>query len=738
MSATPKVGGPKLSLKVNKLPADELALTNKVFVNPEDFKALKPGPGEYVLLKDFVFTVDEHKSVPKGTIGLSSVQRRFVLVSLNEPVDVSPFASNTDMPIYISSLNLEVDYLAKNKKGDEFKSEDITKVLLREFANQCFTTEQRFVADFNGVNLEFRVKGVEVVNLAAFAKGDENAPVAEKAHRGILHGKSLFVIEKAAGSTLKIVGGNNQAPALFKPKWNFESMGIGGLDKEFSDIFRRAFASRVFPPEVVQKLGIKHVKGMLLYGPPGTGKTLMARQIGKMLNGKEPQIVNGPEILNKYVGQSEENIRNLFKAAEAEYKEKGDFSDLHIIIFDEIDAICKQRGSRNDGTGVQDTVVNQLLSKIDGVDALNNILIIGMTNRKDLIDEALLRPGRLEVHMEINLPDEKGRLQIFKIHTAAMQNNNSLGSDVDLEDLAARTKNFSGAEIEGLVKSATSFALNRQIDVSDGVKVKASDIKVTKADFDRALDEIHPAFGVDNEEFSNCIRNGIINYGPRVEKLINAFATFVNQVRHSNRTPLVSLLLEGLPGSGKTALAAKVATESGFPYVKLISPETLIGYSETGRCSKITKIFEDSYKSPLSCIVVDDIERLLDYVRIGPRFSNAVLQTLAVLLKKEPPTGKRLLIISTTANRNIIQDLELAEIFTAALNVPQISSQDEFRRVLEELQTFDSIGDLDSAVRAFKTPISIKRLIMITEMAKQGKDSGSIVQRFHQSMQDNS
>jgi len=737
MSATPKPTGSKLTLKVNKLPADELALTNKVFVCPEDFKALKTGPGDYVLIKDFVFTVDEHKSVPKGNIGLSSVQRRFVLVSLNEPLDVAPYVATGDT-IYISSLNLEVDYLSKNKKGDEIKADELTKVLLREFANQCFTVEQRFVADFLGINLEFRVKGVEVVNLAAFAKGDENAPVAEKAQRGILHGKSLFVIEKAAGSALKIVGGNAQAPALFRPKWNFESMGIGGLDKEFSDIFRRAFASRVFPPEVVQKLGIKHVKGMLLYGPPGTGKTLMARQIGKMLNGKEPQIVNGPEILNKYVGQSEENIRNLFKAAEAEYKEKGDYSDLHIIIFDEIDAICKQRGSRNDGTGVQDTVVNQLLSKIDGVDALNNILVIGMTNRKDLIDEALLRPGRLEVHMEINLPDEKGRLQIFRIHTAAMKNNNSLGADVDLEDLAARTKNFSGAEIEGLVKSATSFALNRQIDVSDGVKVKASDIQVTKADFDRALDEIIPAFGVDNEEFSNCIRNGIINYGPRVEKLLNSFATFVNQVRHSNRTPLVSLLLEGTAGSGKTALAAKVATESGFPYVKLISPETLIGYSETGRCTKITKIFEDSYKSPLSCIVVDDLERLLDYVRIGPRFSNAVLQTLAVLLKKEPPSGKRLLIISTTSNRNIIQDLELAEIFTAALSVPQISSPDEFRRVLEELQTFESPADLDAAIRAFKTPISIKRLIMITEMARQGKESGTIVQRFHQSMQDNS
>jgi hypothetical protein len=99
----------------------------------------------------------------------------------------------------------------------------------------------------------------------------------------------------------------------------FEDMGIGGLDKEFSSIFRRAFASRLFPPKIIAQWGIKHVKGMLLYGPPGTGKTLIARQIGKMLAQKEPKIVNGPEILNKFVGESESNIRKLFEDAEAEW-----------------------------------------------------------------------------------------------------------------------------------------------------------------------------------------------------------------------------------------------------------------------------------------------------------------------------------------------------------------------------------------------------------------------------------
>jgi vesicle-fusing ATPase len=148
-----------------------------------------------------------------------------------------------------------------------------------------------------------------------------------------------------------------------------------------------------------------------------------------------------------------------------QYKAKGDESGLHIIIFDELDAICKQRGSTNNGTGVGDSIVNQLLSKLDGVDQLNNILIIGMTNRLDMIDEALTRPGRLEVHMEISLPDEKGRLQILTIHTAKMRDNGVMDRDVNLPELAAITKNFSGAEIGGLVKSATSFAFNRHVKV---------------------------------------------------------------------------------------------------------------------------------------------------------------------------------------------------------------------------------------------------------------------------------
>merc|ERR1719499_409926 len=294
-----------------------------------------------------------------------------------------------------------------------------------------------------------------------------NGQVRSKVSSGLVVAQTELEFTQGNSGKVHVLSSKVQQRSIFRPDFNFEEMGIGGLSKEFGNIFRRAFAARVFPPHVVRDLGISHVRGMLLYGPPGTGKTLIARQLAKFLKAAEPKIVNGPEILNKYVGQAEENIRNLFADAEKEYKQQGDNSQLHVVIFDEIDSICKARGSKSDSTGVHDSIVNQLLSKIDGVDALNNILLIGMTNRMDLIDEALLRPGRLEVHVEISLPDEGGRLEILNIHTKTMQESGKLDKSVSLEALAGQTKNFSGAELEGLIRSATSFALNRKVNITD-------------------------------------------------------------------------------------------------------------------------------------------------------------------------------------------------------------------------------------------------------------------------------
>ncbi|KAH8094942.1 vesicular-fusion protein SEC18 [Cristinia sonorae] len=711
-------------------PSDALALSNCLIVHPSDF-----AQGQHVFVKQqFPLTTrhDNTGQLAPGTIGASGMQRQWIGLSVSGDevtVEPTPF-----QPLYLQSIDLEVGFLRRGHEiAEVFSADEMGHNFTKAFGNIVFSVGQILVFEFHGQNLKAQVKGISVLELAdAQRKGGSGAPT----NFGVLMEKTDVTFIKSGDSAIKIKSSAKKAPpnAILAPNFKFEDMGIGGLDSEFSTIFRRAFASRVFPPGLVDKLGIQHVKGILLHGPPGTGKTLMARQIGKMLNAREPKIVNGPEILNKYVGASEENVRKLFADAEKEYKQKGDESGLHIIIFDELDAICKQRGSTNSGTGVGDSVVNQLLSKMDGVDQLNNILIIGMTNRLDMIDEALLRPGRLEVHMEISLPDEKGRYQILNIHTSKMRNNGVMDSDVDLLELAQATKNFSGAEIGGLVKSATSFAFSRHVKVGTlaGVSDDIENLRVNRGDFLQALEEVTPAFGVAKEEMEQVVQNGIIHYAPVIDELLHSGELFVEQVRSSSRTPLVSVLLHGPPASGKTALAATIAQASQYPFMKLLSPESMVGFSESQKVAAINKVFADSYKSPLSVIVVDSLERLLDFTPIGPRFSNAVLQALMVLLTRRPPKGRRLLVISTTSVRPVLTDLGLSESFDAELRIAPVSTLRSLEYVLDAVELFHDEKQRRQAIRMLQQAgfgeedeqnsrlnIGIKKLLGMIEMARQ-------------------
>ncbi|KAJ3283376.1 transport between ER and Golgi ATPase protein [Borealophlyctis nickersoniae] len=732
-------------LRVVKAPNEALARLNCVLVSPH---SLDPSV-KYVLLEgQFPFTVKIVDKVPPG----QEVRVR--------PYD--PFAETPDC--YIGTLNVQVSFLLKTAESSEtFDTTEMQTIFTQSFDGQIFSEGQSLNMDFHGADLHFAIVGIHLVDLNALAGGGHaQGQPGKRARRGVLMKQTAINFTKRADSSIRLKAAKSSTPnAILQPNFSFEDLGIGGLDQEFSGIFRRAFASRIFPPSVVEKLGIQHVKGILLYGPPGTGKTLMARQIGKMLNAKEPQIVNGPEILNKYVGQSEENIRKLFAAAEQEYKARGEESSLHIIIFDELDAICKQRGSTGGNTGVGDSVVNQLLAKMDGVEQLNNILIIGMTNRLDMIDEALLRPGRLEIHMEISLPDEHGRLQILNVHTAKMRTHNLLESDVNLQELANLTKNFSGAEIAGLVKSATSFSFNRHIKVGAQVTVDPDydKIKVARDDFLAALDEVHPAFGVSELELQQCVANGIVKFSSKIESILSDGQLFIEQVRNSKRTPLVSVLLHGPSGSGKTALAATLAMASDFPFIKLISPESMVGYTEQAKMSHINKVFNDAYKSPLSVIVIDAIERLLDYVAIGPRFSNSVLQTLLVLLKKAPQKvgshsfaprlkippadliGKnhRLLILATTSQRHVLEQMEMTDAFNASVYVPNITDLNAVDIVLRDLQTFTdpererALQMLRTSGVASRISVGIKKLLMMAEMASQDVDK---VEKFVMTLTD--
>ncbi|KAL3576994.1 hypothetical protein D5086_022277 [Populus alba] len=705
---------------VTNTPGADLALTNFAYCSPSDLHNFAvPGTKLFLALvaDSFVLSLSyplltPHENIRTGQIALNAIQRRHARVSSGDTISVRRFIPPEDYNLAL--LTLELEFVKKGTRNEQIDAVILANQLRKRFSKQVMTSGQKVTFEYHGNNYIFTVTQAAV-------EGREDSKDAE---RGMISSDTYIVFEASNSSGIKIVNQREAASSnIFRQKeFNLQSLGIGGLGAEFADIFRRAFASRVFPPHVTSKLGIKHVKGMLLYGPPGTGKTLMARQIGKMLNGREPKIVNGPEVLSKFVGETEKNVRDLFADAENDQRTNGDQSDLHVIIFDEIDAICKSRGSTRDGTGVHDSIVNQLLTKIDGVESLNNVLLIGMTNRKDLLDEALLRPGRLEVQVEISLPDENGRLQILQIHTNKMKENSFLSPDVNLQELAARTKNYSGAELEGVVKSAVSFALNRQLSLDDLTKpVDEESIKVTMDDFLHALHDIVPAFGASTDDLERCRLNGMVDCGDRHKHIYQRAMLLVEQVKVSKGSPMVTCLLEGPSGSGKTALAATVGIDSDFPYVKIISAETMIGLQESTKCARIVKVFEDAYKSPLSIIILDDIERLLEYVAIGPRFSNIISQTLLVLLKRLPPKGKRLLVLGTTSEVSFLDSVGICDAFSVTYLLPTLKAEDA-KKVLKQLNVFAE-DDISAAAEALDD-MTIKKLYMLIEMAAQGEQGG--------------
>ncbi|KAI6018275.1 P-loop containing nucleoside triphosphate hydrolase protein [Pisolithus marmoratus] len=726
-------------------PNESLALRNCLVVHPSEFPN-----GAHVLVNGrFPVTIchDTSGSISPGLVAVPASLRQWMELSLSGDsvsIGLLPSPPHSQAPPFLQSIDLYASFWKRGYVNDvPYNVDEMVQKFLAAYSGLVLAPGGILTVDFKGDKLKLVVASMNVVELP-----DEKPGGKTQIEMGVLMQKTDINILKEGDSPMRLKSGGRRAAtnAIIAPNFKFEDMGIGGLDDEFGAIFRRAFASRVFPPTLVEKLGIQHVKGILLYGPPGTGKTLIARQIGKMLNAREPKVVNGPEILNKYVGASEENIRKLFADAEKEFKEKGDESGLHIIIFDELDAVFKQRGSTNSGTGVGDSVVNQLLAKMDGVDRLNNILVIGMTNRLDMIDEALLRPGRLEVHMEISLPDARGRYQILRIHTAKMRTNKVMDNDVDLEELAQRTKNYSGAEIEGFVKSATSFALNRHVKVGTlaGISDDVENLRVNRDDFLRALDEIKPAYGVSEEDITDIVKNGIITFDLEIQDILQKGRLFANQVAKSDRTPRVSVLLHGLPGSGKTTLAATIAANSDFPFIKIISPNRMVGFSEAQKVAAITKTFQDSYKSPLSVIVVDNLERLLDWTYLGNRFSNAVLQTLLVLIAQKPPKGRRLLVLATSSLGSHLVDLGFMEVFDTQIKVPPVSHLEHVDVVLREVDFYDtSVREMVQSLpyptnaaesETSKVPllVGIKKLLSIIEMARQEPQDAAI--RFMQGL----
>ncbi|HEU13064.1 MAG: CDC48 family AAA ATPase [Thermoplasmata archaeon] len=267
---------------------------------------------------------------------------------------------------------------------------------------------------------------------------------------------------------------------------------IGGLENVKQELIE-AVELPVKHPERFKKMGIRPPRGILLYGPPGTGKTLLAKAVAT-----ESEMnfisIKGPEVLSKWVGESEKAIREIFKKAKQ--------SSPAVVFLDEIDAIAPRRGSYAD-SGVTERIVNQLLTSMDGIENMEGVVVIASTNRPDIIDPALLRPGRFDRMIYIPVPDKEARLKILKVHTRNMP----LDSDVDLNKLAERMENYVGADIENVCREAGMFAIRENAE------------KVSMKHFEKALEKIPPSMTEESIKYYNAIGSMISRAPTRKEDL---------------------------------------------------------------------------------------------------------------------------------------------------------------------------------------------------------------------------
>ena len=263
---------------------------------------------------------------------------------------------------------------------------------------------------------------------------------------------------------------------------------VGGLES-LKEELREAIEWPIKHKDAFDYVGVETPKGILLHGPTGTGKTLIAKAVAKMTESNFISI-KGPELLSKWVGESEKGVREIFRKAR--------LAAPCIIFLDEVDALVPRRGGSSD-SHVTENVVSQILTEIDGLEELHNVLIIGATNRLDIVDPAILRPGRFDRIIEVPLPDAKGRSNIFKIHTKKKP----LAKDVDLEKIVERTDGFSGAEISAIANRAGITALKRYV---NGKSSSVKEIEITQNDLIDAIRKVKPKISRMEEPLAQTIK----------------------------------------------------------------------------------------------------------------------------------------------------------------------------------------------------------------------------------------
>ncbi|MEK6898623.1 MAG: CDC48 family AAA ATPase [Nanoarchaeota archaeon] len=398
---------------------------------------------------------------------------------------------------------------------------------------------------------------------------------------------------------------------------------VGGLTDEIKKV-REMVELPLKHPEVFDRLGIDPPKGVLLHGPPGTGKTLLAKAVAHETEANFI-LLNGPEIMSKFYGESEKKIRDIFEEAKK--------NAPSIIFIDEIDAIAPKREEVQGE--VERRVVSQLLTMMDGLNSRGRVVVIGATNRPNSLDPALRRPGRFDRELEISVPDKKGRLNILKIHTRNMP----LKKDVKLETLAAKTHGFVGADLSSLAKEAAMNILRKllpefKMDEDQIIPKEVLDkIIISQEDFDEALKVVRPsAMREVLVETPNVGWEDVGGLESTKQSLKEAVEWPIKHKEDFERMgirPPRGILLYGPPGTGKTLLAKAVAKESEANFISVKGPSLLsmwVGKSEEG----VRKIFERARQVAPCIVFFDEIDALAARrgMEMGTKVTERVLNQL--------------------------------------------------------------------------------------------------------------
>ncbi|KPI87687.1 putative vesicular-fusion ATPase-like protein [Leptomonas seymouri] len=554
-------------------------------------------------------------------------------------------------------------------------------------------------------------------------------------------------------------------------------LGIGGLKRELRSLFRRVFLSRLpsLAP-LAEALQLQHVRGVLLYGPPGNGKTLIARNLFRLLGPNTSlSVVNAADILSKYVGESEKNLRDVFEGYQLgtstkENEENGKGEDdgrsakkardrkpgsLQVLVIDEFEALFRRRGHSSDESSakaVYDGVTNTLLSLMDGVKSRNDLLVVGLTNRLQAIDQALLRPGRFEVLIEIPPPDVPGREDIFFIHTDRLREHHFLSPDVDLHTLALESGGFSGSDIAGAVRSAVSYALlryrteglfakndalhsgaekgtqaasgeaaadraaeygHRPGDIDGSGRVftgfeeeensehataassSSSSFQVNRADFEKAMKDIRSAKD-EASALSQLSTDGdgagmdIMDYDGTVSLNVHRATRAIERVMQSDRTKTGMIAITGAPGTGKSTMARALTRVHDFTTVRYFSCRRLTELRDREeQLARLRDALSEASHTERGLVVLDDYDALVDSMG-GGGYTTMTLRGLLYEYIHRPGGVSRALIADSPLATAEEAGRE-AEVGKVVVNAGSRASAERNRRVLVLTSSLPSV-----------------------------------------------